>query len=437
MSAIPAARRRLVTDHDALGYFAARYDIEVIGTVIPALSTQAQASAGEVARLVRTIRSTRRDDDLPRELGQREAHARRSPATRARQVGPGALRRLARAGGQPGRDVPRRAALQRARAGRRASTGARAAPRAVSCRRPRPSGTAAGRSARRRCTSPAPLHSSKCRWQPRASPVSPTLPIGWPVSTRAPLASGDGSLQVHVDVVDVGAVAVDDDVVAGRALGAVELHDAAARGDERRAAAREDVVALVAVTVAPRAEGGLPGAVGVASAHGEDVVDEVESRRRPAARAPGRRTAPAPATRRRRRGTRSGRPAAGRPPTRPSQVIELTRLGRRARPASRDDRAVGDADERDGHGHRLAREQVDAGRARRVVVDAAPDDPDVERGRARRAALRPMTTARLGRRARAVVVDGAQATAGAPSRARRRRRSCGAPCARATVTLSS
>ena len=49
LGAIPAAKRRLVTDHDALGYYAARYGIEVIGTVIPALSTQAQASAGAVA----------------------------------------------------------------------------------------------------------------------------------------------------------------------------------------------------------------------------------------------------------------------------------------------------------------------------------------------------------------------------------------------------
>lgn len=57
MRDIPAAKRKLVTDHDALGYYADRYDIEVIGTVIPALSTQAQASAGEVAQLVRTIRS--------------------------------------------------------------------------------------------------------------------------------------------------------------------------------------------------------------------------------------------------------------------------------------------------------------------------------------------------------------------------------------------
>jgi ABC-type Zn uptake system ZnuABC Zn-binding protein ZnuA len=57
MGAISPARRKLVTDHDALGYYADRYDVEVIGTVIPALSTRAQASAGEVARLVRTIRS--------------------------------------------------------------------------------------------------------------------------------------------------------------------------------------------------------------------------------------------------------------------------------------------------------------------------------------------------------------------------------------------
>ncbi|MEA2243133.1 MAG: zinc/manganese transport system substrate-binding protein [Solirubrobacteraceae bacterium] len=58
MRRIPASKRRLVTDHDALGYYADRYGIEVIGTVIPALSTQAQASAGAVARLVRTIRRT-------------------------------------------------------------------------------------------------------------------------------------------------------------------------------------------------------------------------------------------------------------------------------------------------------------------------------------------------------------------------------------------
>ena len=52
---IPAAQRKLVTTHDALGYYANRYGLEVIGAVIPSLSTQAQASAGEVAELVDTI----------------------------------------------------------------------------------------------------------------------------------------------------------------------------------------------------------------------------------------------------------------------------------------------------------------------------------------------------------------------------------------------
>jgi ABC-type Zn uptake system ZnuABC Zn-binding protein ZnuA len=56
---LPAERRKLVTTHDALGYYAARYDIDVIGAVIPFLSTQGQASVGETAELVKTIRRER------------------------------------------------------------------------------------------------------------------------------------------------------------------------------------------------------------------------------------------------------------------------------------------------------------------------------------------------------------------------------------------
>jgi zinc/manganese transport system substrate-binding protein/manganese/iron transport system substrate-binding protein len=56
MDAIPAERRKLVTNHDALGYFAERYDIEVVGAVIPALSTAARPSAGETRDLIETIR---------------------------------------------------------------------------------------------------------------------------------------------------------------------------------------------------------------------------------------------------------------------------------------------------------------------------------------------------------------------------------------------
>jgi ABC-type Zn uptake system ZnuABC Zn-binding protein ZnuA len=54
---IPAPQRKLVTTHDALGYYAARYGLDVIGAVIPSLSTEGQPSAGETADLVRTIRA--------------------------------------------------------------------------------------------------------------------------------------------------------------------------------------------------------------------------------------------------------------------------------------------------------------------------------------------------------------------------------------------
>ena len=53
---VPSLKRKIVTTHDALGYFARRYGIEVVGAVIPSLSTQAQASAGDVDRLVEQIR---------------------------------------------------------------------------------------------------------------------------------------------------------------------------------------------------------------------------------------------------------------------------------------------------------------------------------------------------------------------------------------------
>jgi zinc/manganese transport system substrate-binding protein len=55
---VPDAQRKLVTTHDALGYYAKRYGIDVIGTVIPSLSTAGQPSAGETAKLVNTIKDT-------------------------------------------------------------------------------------------------------------------------------------------------------------------------------------------------------------------------------------------------------------------------------------------------------------------------------------------------------------------------------------------
>lgn len=52
---IPPERRKLVTNHDALAYFADRYGLSVVGTVIPGLETTAEPSAREVAELVETI----------------------------------------------------------------------------------------------------------------------------------------------------------------------------------------------------------------------------------------------------------------------------------------------------------------------------------------------------------------------------------------------
>jgi ABC-type Zn uptake system ZnuABC Zn-binding protein ZnuA len=53
---VPAGQRKLVTTHDALGYFANRYDIEVEGALIPSLSTQAQPSVKDITALVDQIR---------------------------------------------------------------------------------------------------------------------------------------------------------------------------------------------------------------------------------------------------------------------------------------------------------------------------------------------------------------------------------------------
>ncbi|MFO7539573.1 MAG: metal ABC transporter substrate-binding protein [Chloroflexota bacterium] len=49
---IPVERRKLVTNHDTFGYFAQEYGFEVVGTIIPSVSTVAEPSARELAQLV-------------------------------------------------------------------------------------------------------------------------------------------------------------------------------------------------------------------------------------------------------------------------------------------------------------------------------------------------------------------------------------------------
>ncbi len=55
LAGIPASDRKLVSNHDSLGYFADRYGFDLIGTVIPGGATLADPSSAEMANLVQQI----------------------------------------------------------------------------------------------------------------------------------------------------------------------------------------------------------------------------------------------------------------------------------------------------------------------------------------------------------------------------------------------
>ncbi|HEX6236682.1 MAG TPA: metal ABC transporter substrate-binding protein [Acidimicrobiales bacterium] len=55
LAGIPADRRQLVTSHDIFSHFADRYGFQVVGTLVPSGTTQAQPSAGELDRLATVI----------------------------------------------------------------------------------------------------------------------------------------------------------------------------------------------------------------------------------------------------------------------------------------------------------------------------------------------------------------------------------------------
>ncbi|MEV4765889.1 metal ABC transporter substrate-binding protein [Micromonospora chokoriensis] len=55
---IPADQRKLVTNHDAFGYYVDRYKLQFVGSVIPSLDTSAELSAKQLNDLVAKIKAT-------------------------------------------------------------------------------------------------------------------------------------------------------------------------------------------------------------------------------------------------------------------------------------------------------------------------------------------------------------------------------------------
>lgn len=54
---IPPAQRKVVTNHESLNYFARRYQLEIIGAIVPGTAKEAQPSAQDLAKLTDLIRS--------------------------------------------------------------------------------------------------------------------------------------------------------------------------------------------------------------------------------------------------------------------------------------------------------------------------------------------------------------------------------------------
>jgi zinc/manganese transport system substrate-binding protein len=57
LAVVPPERRRLVTGHESMGYFADRYGLEFVGAIVPGTAAGTEVSAGELAALVETVRA--------------------------------------------------------------------------------------------------------------------------------------------------------------------------------------------------------------------------------------------------------------------------------------------------------------------------------------------------------------------------------------------
>lgn len=55
LASVPEDQRVLVTNHEVFGYFADRFDFEVVGAIIPSLTTSAEPSAADIEELAEVI----------------------------------------------------------------------------------------------------------------------------------------------------------------------------------------------------------------------------------------------------------------------------------------------------------------------------------------------------------------------------------------------
>lgn len=58
IDAVPAGQRKLVTNHDAFGYYVDRYQLQFVGSIIPSFDTSAELSGKDISGLVAKIKAT-------------------------------------------------------------------------------------------------------------------------------------------------------------------------------------------------------------------------------------------------------------------------------------------------------------------------------------------------------------------------------------------
>jgi zinc/manganese transport system substrate-binding protein/manganese/iron transport system substrate-binding protein len=94
------ANKKLVTNHDAFGYYIDRYGLQFVGSIIPSFDTSAELSGRDIRDLVAKIKATkvravfsetslppRTAETITREAGSRSWRA-RTPCTGTRWVRP-------------------------------------------------------------------------------------------------------------------------------------------------------------------------------------------------------------------------------------------------------------------------------------------------------------------------------------------------------------